>query len=114
MARKTSDGRRKKTVAVYFTDTAEWDIEAYHVTKSDEDAIISNLEATPVSEEDKLKGTVRYRQVRDWEVVFQIGSSEVEVMVDICGIRPPLEEPKTQKIQRALEKVATVRGTLGI
>ena len=105
---------KRKPVQVYLTTTAVWDIEGYQITASDLDSLIANLEAVPVSDNDALWGTIRYRVLKGWEVVFQITSSQTEMMIDVCGIRPPEEESASEKVKSAVEKVALMRGFTGL
>ena len=109
-----SISQRGKPVQVCTTDTAEWDIADYGVSETLLEVIGQSLAAVPVSERDLVEGTVRYRQFGEFVVVFHHATSEDAFIVDICGIRPPLELEKGEQFMKALEKLSKLRGAFGV
>lgn len=105
---------KKKKTQVYLTETAEWDIEGFNIPETLVDKIVNNLETVPISDRDAIGGTVRYRLIGKYEIVFQLTSSPTELMVDVCGIRPPKIQTVPEKFKETLEDLALLRGVTGI
>ncbi len=108
---------RNKPVNVYTTETAEWDIAQYRLSDERLATIGRALAAVPISESDIVEGTVRYRSFGEFVVLFHLGSTRSEFIVDICGIRPPRELGKSEAFLKALEKlsrIAIIRGATGV
>ena len=105
---------RTKPIKVYFTDTAKWDVEGYQVSDLIIDRILSSLETDPVSDKDRVRGTVFYRTFENWDVMFQVTSAPEELMIDVCGVRPKQEESTAKKVKKALDVIGQARGVTGI
>lgn len=73
-----------------------------------------SLADMPVSERDIVEGTIRYRQFGDWVAIFHHSSSSDAFIIDVIGFRPPVVLSKSEEFSGMLDKVAKLRGVLGI
>ncbi|MGR3378205.1 hypothetical protein [Salipiger abyssi] len=96
------------------TDQAEWDVAGYQISEAMMQRIARRLTSVMFSNEDRVVGPVRVRELEGFDVMFTVHRDGPEVVITIGGLRPPDAKNPTEEILKKLDVVATFRGALGI